>query len=207
MTLTFRIFREDRGSVMNVALLVLLMLSLIVIYLSRTTTTDVKIATNLKNERINFYKAESGVDIASEILEQSFACPTGFTATTPVPVATPPVVDQTIISDIVTNRLVWQNPAHPGDPSDTNYDAYYPLDYATGNKPHTTMTFGGEQLTAPGTALQMAAGYEGKGKSAAGGGVYYLFEVYSRYIDSNNSEAMIWIRWRHLVGMEDSCKY
>ena len=34
----------------------------------------------------------------------------------------------------------------------------------------------------------MAAGYEGKGKSAGQGGVAKIFEIYSQFLGLNNSE-------------------
>ena len=37
----------------------------------------------------------------------------------------------------------------------------------------------------------MAAGYEGKGKSAGQGGVAKIFEIYSQFLGLNNSEAIV----------------
>ena len=53
------ILHNQRGSVMNVALLILMLLALIGFSASRTTTTDVKITGNYKNRIQLFYAAEA----------------------------------------------------------------------------------------------------------------------------------------------------
>ncbi len=55
----------------------------------------------------------------------------------------------------------------------------------------------------PGSAIQMAAGYEGKGKSAAGGGAAYTHEIHAQNRGPRGNEAVIRIEWMHLVGQED----
>jgi hypothetical protein len=61
---------NEKGSVMNVALLVLLVLSLIGFSLSKISAIDTKIAGNEKLERIAFYAAEAGLERAMQLLEE-----------------------------------------------------------------------------------------------------------------------------------------
>jgi len=200
MTRGLVFFRNERGSVLNIALLILLILALAAVFMSRTGTTDVKITGNLKATKARFYEADRGLDIGSELLEQNIACPLGFTASD---------ASGLLIGDIrvPTARLQFSvNPALPPTPHDASRDAYWPDGYGTAA--HTNIKIGGQVNFAKGAALQMAAGYEGKGKGAAAGGTDYLFEIYSqRFAESNASESLLWIRWRHLVGMEGPCAY
>ena len=66
---------------------------------------------------------------------------------------------------------------------------------------------GGFTEMLPGGALQMAAGYEGKGKGSAGGGVAKIIDIYSRFRGALNSESIILYGWRHLIGSEGGCVY
>ncbi len=59
----------------------------------------------------------------------------------------------------------------------------------------------------PGSALQMVAGYEGKGKGAAGGGAYIEYRLHSQHVGLRNSETKIAILWNHMVGQEGTCNY
>ncbi len=61
---------NEKGSVMNVALLVLLVLSLIGFSLSKISAIDTKIAGNEKLERVAFYAAEAGLERAMQLLEE-----------------------------------------------------------------------------------------------------------------------------------------
>jgi len=51
---------NDRGSVMNIALLILIMLTMIVMFMSRTSTTNVQIATNERLATTAFFGADGG---------------------------------------------------------------------------------------------------------------------------------------------------
>lgn len=51
---------NERGSVMNIALLILIMLTMIVVFMSRTSTTNVQIATNERLATAAFFGADSG---------------------------------------------------------------------------------------------------------------------------------------------------
>ncbi len=78
---------------------------------------------------------------------------------------------------------------------------------AVAGDPQTNLYIWGQTEMAPGGSLVMAAGYEGKGKSAAGGGVYILYDIFSQHLGLSDSESIIHFGWRHLVGNESSCNY
>ena len=62
----------------------------------------------------------------------------------------------------------------------------YPLDP---DKPHTNFSLGGTTRFSRGSAIQMAAGYEGLGKGAAAGGASIIFDIYASAIGDNSSSA------------------
>lgn len=57
--MTRRVLKNEKGSVLNVALLILMLLALLTISLSRSTRTEVKIASNYKLQTVAFYAAEA----------------------------------------------------------------------------------------------------------------------------------------------------
>ena len=58
-----------------------------------------------------------------------------------------------------------------------------------------------------GGSLQDNAGYEGKGKSAAGGGIYKMYDIYSQYSGLNNTESIVLLGWRHPADWTGDCNY
>lgn len=66
----------------------------------------------------------------------------------------------------------------------------------------TDVYLGGSTRKLPGGSLQMAAGYERLGKSAAGGGTVRGYDIISRHRGVNNSESVVLLGWDHLIGME-----
>jgi hypothetical protein len=77
---------------------------------------------------------------------------------------------------------------------------------ANDNVPHTNIVVFGQTSLSAGGSITMAAGYEGKGKGAAGGGSVINYQVFSQKLGLNNSLAVIRLGWRHLVGMEGECR-
>lgn len=66
----------------------------------------------------------------------------------------------------------------------------------------TDVYLGGSVRKLPGGSLQMAAGYERLGKSAAGGGAVRGYDIISRYRGIGSSEAVVVLGWDHLIGTE-----
>jgi hypothetical protein len=60
MDATIRILKNERGSIMAVALILLALLTLIGISSTTTSTTEVQIATNNQSAQMEFYLADSG---------------------------------------------------------------------------------------------------------------------------------------------------
>ena len=94
-------------------------------------------------------------------------------------------------------------------PSDTYRSVRIHDDGPTGldSNPHTNIVAWGNTEYLPGSALQMAAGYEGKAKGAAGAGAIIKYELQSQHMGKGNSEAKIATNWYHVIGQEGDCSY
>ena len=68
MLTEFQILRNDRGSVLIIALLVLVLLTIIGISATTTTTTDIQIASNEKIHSMTFYAADAGIEVGRALL-------------------------------------------------------------------------------------------------------------------------------------------
>lgn len=204
-------YQNEQGFVLVTALLIMLVLTIIGIVATTNTSLELQIAGNDKVHHKTFYEAEAGAVLGAEILEQAFNCSTGFTQTS-LNVTDLPAVNPTIrvyARGTPVDLILWNNehPA-PADIGDiTKADVAYPISNLVNGVETGYLYMGGATTMVPGGALQMAAGYEGKGKSAGQGGVAKNFDIYSQFNGLVNSESIILFGWRHLVGSEGTCIY
>lgn len=208
---------NENGFVLVAALLIMLVLTIIGIAATTNTSIELQIAGNDKVHKTTFYKAEGGALLGAEILEQNFSCNTGFSetdATNHYADLSHTDIDQTAVRVFQRNGeyILWNN-KYPLDPPVTDIydpavaDVAFPISNLGTGVEAGYLYMGGESQMQLGGALQMAAGYEGKGKSAAQGGVTKFMNIYSRYEGVSNSESIILLGWRHVVGMEETCKF
>ena len=175
------ISNED-GSVIFVAIVILILLTLMGLSITTTSSIEVQIAGNENLHKEALYFADGTTEVGLELLEQNLACPVGFSS------------DNLMIP--FNNRLevidrdFWIQDAPPTSPfddvdigndddpvgSDGSRDIRIPAD---DSQPHSNMLFYGNTVMSTGSSIMMAAGYEGKGKGAAAGGAYLLFNVYT----------------------------
>lgn len=71
---------NQQGSVINIALLILLLLTLLGIGFSRNSVTDIKISGNDRLRQIALYSADGGTETGSRLVEENLGCDSGFTA-------------------------------------------------------------------------------------------------------------------------------
>ena len=187
---------NSNGGVTIAALLILAVLTIIGISSISTSNMEVQIATNDKVHKMAFYAADGGSDLGTELLELNIACPAGF-------LTEPLLIMGTDIT--VVDADFWMQTTAPGAPgtfpSDTERDVL--INNAAGT--HTNLSMFGATVLGKGGAIQMAAGYEGKGKGAAGGGTALLYEIHSQHLGLANSESVVAINWRHNIGSEGTC--
>jgi Tfp pilus assembly protein PilX len=187
--------KED-GSITVLALILLVLLTLLGIAVTTTSSIEVQIAGNDDRYKKALYEADGGTEVGFEMLEQNIACPNGFNFTGSLDIG-----DVTVFTNAFW--LIENEPT--GDyPSDTVRDIRI---YNTDTGPHTNLSVYGSTQLSTGSAIQMVAGYEGKGKGAASGGAHIVYNVYSKHMGRDNSRSMVTTQWRHMVGQEGACNY
>ena len=196
---------NENGAALAIAIFILAIVSLLGITATRTSTIEVQIAGNDYLYKRALYQADSGTEFSRELIEESILCPLGFN--------TSDIGDLTVI-----DKAFWHQQEAPqvdkegnefedGESflSDSDPDIRYPSS-ASGNTQTDVWAFGTSHFT-PGSAIQMHAGYEGKGKSIAGGGSYILFEIWSQHHGEKNTEVTVMAQYRVTGGSGGSCKY
>ena len=206
-----QVLSNQHGSVINVALLILILIFLIGIGLSKISTTDIKIASNMKTKATTFYEAETSLKAAGEMIEQNMLCPPYGFGDTPSGTDSLPTGEEILPGNFYVNNLGFarrnlRNEAFIPSIDSSDADFYYPADYTGETDPHTNIKVGGVARFAKGSAIQMAAGYEGLGKGAAGKGFTYLFDVYAQRIGDNNSSGLHFMQWMY-VPSAGKCNY
>ena len=208
--------KQEEGFVLVTTLLIMLVLTIIGISATTNTSIELQIAGNDRSHKQNFYQTEGGDELATEIVEQSIACPGGFNdadgggdgKTYLKDISQNPPVETEVY---VYNLAIWANspPTYSCSDAPTNADAAYPKDNIASGVDVGYLQMGGASRMLPGGALQMAAGYEGKGKAAAQGGVERSYDVYSQYRSfRGKAENVILYGWRHVVGSAGTtCNY
>ena len=191
---------NSNGGVTIAALLILAVLTIIGISSISTSNMEVQIATNDKVHKMAFYAADGGSELGTELLELNIACPSGFSSDN----LAIPATDITVV-----DADFWMQtaaPAAPGDfPSDDDTVRDVLINNAAGT--NTNLSIFGVTALGIGGAIEMAAGYEGKGKGAAGGGVSLLYQIFSQHRGLADSESVVAIEWRHNIGTEGTCMY
>jgi len=186
---------NENGSAIVLALLILVILTILGVSSITTSTIETKIDTNDRLYKMAFYAADGGTEVGREMIEQNIACAAGFQSD-------PLTIGSLVVEDKV---FAFKENAPAGEyPSDTIRDLRFPAD---DTQPHTNIVIFGNTQLSTGSALQMAAGYEGKGKGAAGGGAQIIYNVASKHEGRRNSQSHIMINYRHLIGQEGNCNY
>jgi Tfp pilus assembly protein PilX len=186
---------KQDGSVTVLALLLLALLTLLGIAVITTSSIEVQISGNDDRHKKALYEADGGTEVGFEMLEENIACPNGFNFTGSMDIG-----DVTVFT-----KAFWLIENEPGSdyPSDTVRDIR--INRTAGSRTNLSI-YGSTQLST-GNAIQMVAGYEGKGKGVGSGGAYLMYNVYSEHMGRDNSQAMIMSQWRHMIGQEGACNY
>jgi len=177
---------NERGSTLIISVLILLLLTVIGIAATNTSTIEILISGNDKLHKMVFHQADGGTEVGIELVERNIL-KAGFDSNE---------FESEDVNATTPNLYLNITPGMP--PSDTNRDAYLPRNYGV-NGPHTNLRIGGNPELSTGSAIQMAAGYEGIGKGTAGGGGKIVYDIWSQHIGLGNSEAMILLQWMHVM--------
>jgi Tfp pilus assembly protein PilX len=185
------VFRNQRGNALVIALLMLACLTLLGIASLMTSTVELQVSGSDRVAKTAFYAADGGTEMASELLEQNIEERSWSDDTDRGEV-------RVANGDFYLNR---ESDTPDPMPSDTNRDAHYPKD-AVGFAPHTNIKVRGRSELSTGSAIQLAAGYEGKGRGAGAGGAWIIYDVRAQYLDNRgdrNTQAKVNLGWRHVM--------
>ncbi|MCI5136219.1 MAG: hypothetical protein D3920_14390 [Candidatus Electrothrix sp. AW2] len=199
--------QKESGFVLVAALLILLVLTLMGIAVNRSTMTEWRIAMNDRLHKETFYAADGGTELAQEILEQNIACLI-FTPDSSLP-GNRIALQGNGFNILVNDALeLWRNFGSAALPSDGDHDLCFPFngtDCLGGSR--TNINIAGNTKLTSGAAIQMAAGYEGRGKALASGGSRLLYDINTQRVGRDNSESMICVNYEHVLGSEGDCYY
>ena len=168
------ILANEEGTVLIVALMILVMLTVIGISASTISNIEIQIAGNDKFYKRVFYAADGGAEIGAELIEK--ALETRGTAAT-------------VGTVTMNNPSFWSQTAEPAA-----NDATLTLSAST-----IGLKLYGNSALSSGGAIQLIAGYEGKGKGAGGSGAYMVYEIESRATAPPNAQAKVHAKWRHMI--------
>jgi len=168
--------KNEEGFVLITALMMLVILMIIGIAATNTTTVELQITGNDKAAKQTFYQAEAGTQVATQLVDDCV-----FSSLT----------DNDVGTVHINNLNLCQNSAVDW----SSIDAYLPNSTSATATPRTDLVFGGVTELLAGSAIQMAAGYEGKGKAAGSGGAVRKFDIRSHRIGRNNSNSTVRVEW------------
>lgn len=164
---------RQSGSALVVVVIVLAILGTLGIAALDVADLNLFTAANDRDSKRAFFYADSGVNIGHEFLEES--------------------LHELNATFYGTDANLWAD-------NSTFLVANFPLQFFVDGSKATYIRAGqvGSEFM-EGSAIQMAAGYEGIGKSAAHGGVAAIFLIRSHRIGDRNSQAEIDLGWRHVL--------
>ena len=197
---------NQRGSALVIALLMLVVLTLIGISASTTTTFELQIAGNDKLFKRAFYAADGATEMGGELLEQNIEDrdwilgddTNAIDADHPLSIGNVRVESPNPYMNRDPMDPIPADPTNPADLTTANRDAVVPKD-ASDTDPHTNIKVVGNTTLSTGSAVQLIAGYEGKGKGAAGGGAWITYDVRAERRDVRDTEVRIRLGWRHVL--------
>ena len=200
------VLHNERGSALVIALLMLVVLTLIGISATTTTTFELQIATNDRLARTAFYVADSSTELGGEMIEQNIEERdwTEGDDTDPIDADHPLSRGNVRIEspNPYLNRApmdpIPADPTNPADPTTANRDFVYTKN-ASDSNPHTNIKVRGNSTLSTGSAVQLIAGYEGKGKGASSGGAWITYDVRAYHQNVRNTEVRILLGWRHVL--------
>lgn len=170
----FKFGSNQTGSALVVAMIVLAILGALGLAALDVADLNIFISANDRDSKGAFFHADSGVNVGHEFLEEA--------------------IDDVNSTFYGNNATDWLGQAVADfNPTD------YPVSIYVANTQATSIRSG---ILArgfmEGSAMQIGAGYEGAGKSAAHGGTFTNFLIRSHREGARNSVAEVDMGWRHI---------
>jgi len=207
--------QNEKGAVAVISLLVLVLITIMGIAATTTSTIETHVAGNNKWQKIAFFAAEGGTETGIELIEQNIE-ETGFDANTEgiFQIGAVGGPSPTLYLNTIPDPDNLGNPdacflfpkgdvnvalADEGmDGGDNDGDGF--IDETDERLLNNTWLYvGANSHLSTGGAIQMAAGYEGKGKSSAGGGGQMVYDIFSDHLGQGDAVGRVRMRWRHVM--------
>lgn len=210
--------RNDNGSALVVTILIIAVTLVMGILATTSTMNELQIAGSDIQQKLAFYEADGATEYSAQLLEENIAC-SRFQED-------PASVGQATIGDVRVEKLAFwvierngegdtEETPDPRDDDEANVAFFFPVG-AAADEPRTEVFLAGNTGYLKGSAMQLAAGYEGIGKGSAGSGVGITYDIIHRrkvmekqpdgtYKDK--TAASVTIGWGHITGQEEDCKY
>ncbi|MBF0413430.1 MAG: pilus assembly PilX N-terminal domain-containing protein [Desulfamplus sp.] len=188
------ILHDDKGSAIVIAMMVLLIVTIIGLSTIDNAITEKTIATNEILHQQAFYAADGGTEVAEQLIQANIDSFTGFTK----PAVYKDDDGKTLLTVEDSHLKFWINDPITTDPwvttsSDDDRDFYMATDPGI-----TNFKIGSTTKFSKGGAIEMAAGYEGRGKSASSG-FHLLYDIYAQHKwDDRNVKSTIMVQWRYI---------
>lgn len=181
---------SQQGMALISALLLLMVVSLIAVGMSTDTSMDVRIAGYQKYKAVSFGNADAGINAGTEVLEDNIY-DAGWTDLLPLPVTYPYL-------------SAAYNPGTIQIMQDENFymqENFNRLPYIniTGQIAASVVVQKVNTKPAEGGASQMAAGYEGLGKGAGGGGIHAIYNFEGTGTAAAQARTEIGVHYRHVT--------
>ncbi len=193
------VLKSEKGSALVLCLLMIALLSVIAVLSARTSTVETRITANDRLLKSAFHQAEAGVQAGKELIEQNIEDRDWGNNSTRKNV-------KVVKGELSANTAISGNAA-ADYATDASRDAYLPakkmvggtIQDTTDSDPHTNIRIGGTRRLSTGSAIQMVAGYEGMGKSAAQGGAWIIYDIRAQRQDKDSTRVRLLARWRHVL--------
>lgn len=188
------ILTNENGSALIIAILVLVALTAVAMVTIRISTTNLDQAANDKFHKMNFVKTDADTGLVAEMIEQNIeerGLNTGMPPSTygnsgDINVYNPDF-HMNAEDAICENNI----------PTETNRDIQ--VSNNSGEQNETYIKVYGNRSFTPGSGIEIAAGYHGRGKSAASGGVQIIYTIRAYGRGLSNSQTRLSLRWRHVL--------
>ena len=174
-----KLYNNEKGAILITMLLLMVIVTLIGVIAINTATVDIQITGNTKRESIAMGAAEAGIDLSIPIIENSVSAGEFVTPTIADNNATSFTISgNTISPDFGSNTEIFE------DQSAATLEGFVAnISIASFGSDSAGINIDIDRMYSymiPGGSIDFAAGYEGIGAGAAGGGVGILYKINSQ---------------------------
>jgi hypothetical protein len=188
---------NEKGAALAIALMMLVILAILGTAAIMTSTNEMDIAGNEKQYQVAFYAAEGGTEMTHRIIEDTLDLGTVKDYGNEI----------TFHSTFLDDLMQYEGSDNSTDSPSNNPDITIVMpviDPDSGEQVAQTtvkVDVDGTSGYLPGAGIQYAAGYDGIGAGAGGGGVAKYFTVDTQSIGVRNSSASIRTYYQSVIGI------